>query len=825
MRCVVVALLAVLLGSGLPRPLPAQGGTPQAAAPAAQQADGEIRGTVLDAASGAPLGGANVAVRRAADSTLVAGGVSRPDGAFRVRGLAPARYYLRVSRLGYATATVPGVEVTPSGRVADAGRVQLRAGAVALEGVTITTDRPMVTGTPDRTVVSTANMPTATGGTATDVLRNVPGVDVDADGNVSLRGNSSVVIQINGRPSPLTGDALAAFIRQLPAALVDRVEVVPNPSAKYDPDGMGGILNLVLKRNTDLGTSGGATLSGATGERYSASGNLGRQQGPLSLFGSYGFNHDERDGLAFVRREEDGAGAPSLREQRSDGLNRANAHTVSASGDLKLGTANVLSSTFLLSHRGGANETGTAFLTSDAGGRALESFTQRTAARQASLNTEYTLALAHAPQPRRNELNAEVRFNRGRDDRDTRFLNLAGVPAPAELDGDTRTRLGTLRRELDGQVDYTRALGGATRLETGYKGTLRRLESAYLLDSLAAGGSAAGGTANDFTYDERVQAAYALLTRTLGPRLTVQGGLRAERASTRFRLAGGAAAARNGYTTLFPSAALTWELNDQDELHASYSKRIERPEAERLNPFPFVQDPFHVTVGNPRLMPEYEHAYEVSYQHSASFGTVSVTPFFRHTVDEVKRFHIVDAQGVDTLTFRNLSSSNDYGSEFAARLRGSGPVSGMISLSGYRNVSNGGNVQQGLGARGLTWSARANLNLKLSPRTDVQWFQFYRAARNTEQGRNGASSMANVAIRQRLGAGSSLNVRVSDPFNTMRNTSLLEGEGFTESQMRRFDSRAVYVSFSATFGKAPRLRRPPEPDQQPNPQPDPGAGR
>jgi outer membrane cobalamin receptor len=824
MRCAVAVVLAVLLSPGVPRPLAAQGSTPQAAAPATQGADGEIRGTVLDAASGAPLAGASVAVRRAADSTLVAGAVSRADGAFRVRGLAPGRYYLRVSRLGYATATVPVAEVTASARVADTGRVRLRAGAVALEGVSVTAERPMVTGTPDRTVVSTANMPTATGGTATDVLRNVPGVDVDADGNVSLRGNSSVVIQINGRPSPLTGDALAAFIRQLPAALIDRVEVVPNPSAKYDPDGMGGILNLVLKRTTDLGTSGGATLSAATGERYGASGNLGRQQGPLSLFGSYGFNHDERDGLALVRREEDGGGTPLLRQQRSDGLNRATAHTVSGSGDLKLGTADVLSGTVLLSHRGGANEAATAFSTLATGGQALERFTQRTAARQASLNTEYTLALAHAPQPHGNELSAEVRFNRGREDRDTRFLNLAGVPAPAELQGDTRTRLGTLRRELDAQADWTRALGGATRLETGYKGTLRRLGSGYLLDSLAAGGSGGAGTAYDFTYEERVHAAYALLTRTLGPRLTLQGGVRAERASTSFRLSGAAAATRNGYNTLFPSAALTWAVNEHDELHASYSKRIERPEAERLNPFPFVQDPFHVTVGNPLLKPEYEHAYEVSYQHSAAFGTVSVTPFFRHTVDEVKRFHVVDAQGVDTLTFRNLTSSDDYGSEFAARFRGSGPVSGMLSLSGYRNVSNGGNVQQGLGARGLTWSARANLNLRLSPSTDVQWFQYYRAARNTEQGRNGASSMANVAVRQKLGANLSLNVRVSDPFNTMRNTSLLEGEGFTESQVRRFDSRTVYLSFSSTFGHAPRLRRPPEPEQQPIPQPDNGGG-
>ena len=130
---------------------------------------------------------------------------------------------------------------------------------MALQGITATTERAEVTSSPDRTVVSTRNMPAVTGGNATDVLRNVPGVDVDGDGKVSLRGNQNVAIQINGRPAPLTGDALTNFIKQLPAGLVDRVEVVPNPSAKYDPDGMGGILNIVLKQNADLGTSGGFT--------------------------------------------------------------------------------------------------------------------------------------------------------------------------------------------------------------------------------------------------------------------------------------------------------------------------------------------------------------------------------------------------------------------------------------------------------------------------------------------------------------------------------------------------------------------------------------
>ncbi|HEV7587326.1 MAG TPA: TonB-dependent receptor, partial [Longimicrobium sp.] len=286
---IFLALFAIA-GTAAAQPAPPSGarpggppqGPPGAMAGAQQQA-GEIRGIVRDGQSGQPLVGASIAVRSARDSALVTGAVTRADGSFRVEGLRPGAYYLRVSRLGYTTGTVSQVAVTPSAQTADVGVVRLAAGAVALAGITATTERAAVMSAPDRTVVSTRNMPAVTGGNATDVLRNVPGVDVDGDGKVSLRGNQNVAIQINGRPAPLTGDALTNFIKQLPANLVDRVEVVPNPSAKYDPDGMGGILNIVLKQNADLGTSGGLTVGAGTGGKYNASGNLGHQAGPLTL--------------------------------------------------------------------------------------------------------------------------------------------------------------------------------------------------------------------------------------------------------------------------------------------------------------------------------------------------------------------------------------------------------------------------------------------------------------------------------------------------------------------------------------------------------------
>jgi ferric enterobactin receptor len=827
---IFLALFAIA-GTAAAQNAPPAGARAPQGAPGAMpqpQAGGEIHGIVRDGQSGAPLVGASIAVRSARDSSLVTGAVTRADGSFRVEGLRPGAYYLRVSRLGYTTGTVRQVAVTPAAQSADVGIVRLAAGAVALAGITATTERAEVMTAPDRTVVSTRNMPAVTGGNATDVLRNVPGVDVDGDGKVSLRGNQNVAIQINGRPAPLTGDALTNFIKQLPANLVDRVEVVPNPSAKYDPDGMGGILNIVLKQNADLGTSGGFTVGAGSGDKYNASGNAGHQAGPLTLFGSYGFNRDPRTGSGDTFRDQHFDGVPrSLLDQTSQSAFANTSHTVNATGELKLGARNVLASSFMLNRRIAANDGSNDYTLMDSLRAITGSYRERTGFDLSGLSTDVSLSFKRTVQPQRNELSAELRFNRSRDETGSAFTTEPGDTPPPGLRGDSRSDLDNLTRQFNAQLDYTRQLAAGTKLETGYKGTFRRLSNDFTLDSLFGGvPDPALRLVNDFTYDENVHAGYALLTRQLGSTLSLQGGLRLERATTTFRLANDPQAYPNNYTSLFPSAAATWQPTQKDQLRFSYSKRIQRPQAQFLNPFPFTQDRYSRFVGNPELEPEYTHSYELSYQRSMPFGSVTLTPFYRHTVNAVRRYQSVDDEGVTTSTLANLATANSYGTDANGQLR-LGRLSGFVGATAYRVVTDGSNVQSGLGTAAMSWSARGSLNFKLSPSTDVQWFQFYRAPQKLEQGRVGAMQMANVAVKQKLSERSSLSLRVMDPFDAMRFSMETTNPGLTQTSLRRFNSRAVYLSYSYNFGHPPRLRTPqPQPDQQPTQDPSgvPGPG-
>src|SRR5688572_6833272 len=293
MRSTLAAALGLLLAAGS---LPAQGpgpggpGGPGGAPPAGP---GEVKGTIVDQKSAAPVARASVTIRNKATSAIVTGAIAGANGAFRVQGLRPGAYTVRFTFLGFAP-KMQEIAVTPAAPIVDVGTIQLTRVAVALGEVEVVDKQDAVTIEPDRNSYRAKDVaPAATN--ASQVLEATPSVTVDADGKVSLRGNENVAVQINGRPAPIAGAQLGAYLKSLPAGVLDRVEVVPNPSAKYDPEGMAGIINIVLKQNVDLGISAGLTVGAANRDRYNASGNLGYQAGRLTTFSNLGIYNDKRD--------------------------------------------------------------------------------------------------------------------------------------------------------------------------------------------------------------------------------------------------------------------------------------------------------------------------------------------------------------------------------------------------------------------------------------------------------------------------------------------------------------------------------------------------
>ncbi len=808
----------ILPALGLLAAGPALAQTP-AQPPAAQQppaaGPGEIRGTVLDAESGAPVGRASVAVRSAADSTLVAGAIARADGTFRIEGLRPGSYLIKVSMMGYGAHDARVAVSAASPRV-NAGSVRLARAAIALETLEVTATRQAVTIAPDRNSYQIREVaPAAT--TASEVLEAVPSVQVDSDGKVSLRGNENVVVQINGRPSPIRGEQLAGYLRQLPANTLERVEVVPNPSAKYDPEGMAGIINIVLKQNVELGLGGGVTVGASTADRYIASGNLGYQRGPATMALSYGFTSDER-GLVGINDRTRLNTPRSYTEQDIRGTNGNGGHNFNAAVDFRLSERDVLSTGLLLNSRGSTEDSNSAYSELDATRILLDEYQRVRDSEQDSRMIDYTLAFKRTLEPQRHEIAAEVRINR-LDDDDFTGLFRQPLAGGARVDAETN-QTDTRSYELTAQADYTRTLSERTKLETGYKGNSRYMDRDYAVmrDALGTGAFVRSDLSNALEFDETVNAVYGVVSHAAG-KAELQGGLRAEYATRDFSLADADENFPYDYTSLFPSALASYKLDDQSQVKLSYSRRVRRPVTQELNPFPAFFDLQNVFLGNPRLNPEYTDAVELSYQRSMALGSVQLSPFYRRTTDVI-RFIIntadtVAEREVTSVSFKNLDTGTSWGADLNGTLKLGPAFSGLASFNVYQIVTDGGG-ESALASDGVTWSGRVAGTLNLSPRTAVTGSYFYRAPVPIEGGQFDSFGFANLSVRQRFYRDKvSVTLRLSDPFKTQRFRVHAGDDNVIQLTERNTTTRALHLTVQSTFGRAPRVRaRRTEPQQE-----------
>jgi outer membrane cobalamin receptor len=767
---------------------------------------GEIRGRVVNADGKTPLPAATVDAT-ALGSTAPAGrAAAGTDGTFRVQGLPPGRYRVRIRALGYRPWESPSVDVTAAAPSVDVGTVSLSAAPQALQAVGVTERRREVQLAPDRNSYVVRDMPTTKGGNALDVLRNVPSVDVDIDNIVSLRGNPAVTVQINGRPSPMKPDQLGNFLSQLPADMVDKVEIVPNPSARDDPTGVAGIINIVLKQEADAGTSGGLTVAGATTGQANVSGNYGYQRGALTFYGSYGFERGRRPRSEALYRENNYLSPMTYLEESTSRTQDRMSHTLTSEVGYELGKHDELSLDLLFNSRREEESQGILYNNLDAG-RRLTSLSDRTSTgTNRELNFESTLGYKHAFAAKGHKLSAELRAfehpEGGPYTITARTLSLSGAPLAFT---DRETSEGNEHpRELSFKADYTRPLGSAVRFEAGYKGSVQRFHTTLdtqVLDTARNAYRPDSSRIGDFTYRQPVNAVYGMLSAQTGP-FQLQGGVRIERASSTFHLNTLDATYDNGYNSVFPSALIAYDVDDAYQVKLSYSTRIRRPdEPDLLDPTPHYADPLNLSRGNPYLKPEYIRALELGLQRSADKVTVQVTPFFRRTYDAVRTLRTIDSVGVATRTFANIATSDSYGGDVNVAVSGM-RLSGFAGVSAFHQASNAANLGSGLSISTFGWRARSNASLRVSPTVDVQALFSYQPSMTVEQGRNGSRSQFGMAARQKLMEDQlSLTLRVIDPFNTSHESSTTIDPRFYQVSDRTRAVRGLLFSVNWTFGK------------------------
>jgi len=769
-----------------------------AAAQGVPSTAGEIRGRVINAATKAPISLAKVATAGAQTSTDV-------DGSFLIQGLQPGSYRIRILAFGYTPREL-AVEIGPASPSVDVGTVTLTAAAVVLQPLQVTGQKQDVELAPDRNIYVVRDMPTTRGGTALDVLRNVPAVDVDIDNVVSLRGNTGVVLQINGRPSPLKPAQLGNFLAQLPADMVDKVEVVPNPSARENPEGVAGIINIVLKQNADEGRSGGLTVGGGTTGHADIGGNLGFARGPLSLYGSYGFLRDNRPRRDTIFRENSYQSPVTFLEEAGLRTQIPLAHTLTGSAGYQLGKHDELSADMDYSTRNEAETYSLLYRNLDSA-RSLSALSDRfTRGTNHEFNFEATLAYKHGFARKGHRLSSEVRVVRAREGGPTsivaRTLALNGTPSDTSaLESQTGWEH---PNENSLKLDYARPLSSLLRLEAEYRGSLQRFHTTLdtrVFDTTQTAWVPDSTRISDFNYDQTVHAAYGVLNAQHG-KFLLQGGVRVERATTHFHLKTTGATYDNPYNSVFPSGLIAYNIDDTHQVKLSYSTRIRRPDdTDLLDPTPHYLDPLNISRGNPYLKPEYIRALELGLQRTADRLTLQLTPFFRHTVDAVRTIRSLDTAGVMTRTFANIATSDAYGADFTIA-RSGGRLSGFAGASAFRQVSNAANLGPGLSARTFGWTSRTNVTFRATRTVDVQALLSYQAPMTVEQGRNASRTRFTLAARKKLMEDRmSVSLRVIDPFNTSRESNTTIDPRFYQVSDRRRAIRGLLLSVNWTFGK------------------------
>ena len=802
---------------------PAGPGGPQQPPPG-----GEVRGTVTDNTSSAPIPRATIAVRAKASTALVGGAVARDDGTFRIQGLRPGVYYLRVTALGYGPLSTAEFSVTPASLNTDLGTIKLEKVAVALSDVEVKAERDAVTIEPDRNTYKAKDI-AATANNASQILESVPSVSVDGDGKVSLRGNENVVVQINGRPAPMTGTQLGQYLKQLPSGVIDRVEVIPTPSARQDPEGMAGIINLVMKQNVDLGMSGGVTVASATASgRYNGSANLGYQVGPWTSFTSYGYNADDRDIDGINDRTKLSSGNPlSFTEQDIFG-NQTNAgHNLTSTLDYKVNTRDVLSNALTLNMRR-FNDNSIATYSELTSARSLTDYYNRVRdTRVKSWLVDYNIALKRTYEPRKHELSGEIRYNRNHDNDDTDQWRLTLAPpgseastasAPVDLEAD---RTDATTQFVNAQVDYMKVLKPRTKIETGYKGTGRFLDRDFDVkkDVLGNGTWLNSTLSNELSFTEQVHAVYAQLSQGVG-KFDLLGGLRADYASRDFTLKKSNEDFPYSYASLYPSAIVNYKWNEGLQGKLGYSRRIRRPGTGELNPFPQFFDPQNVFFGNPKLNPEYTDAFELGLTRTGKYGTFQLSPFYRHTTDiirvNINTADTFEGREVTSVSFQNLATSDSWGTDVNGQLR-LGALGNVISgFNVFKQVTDGGS-ESVLSSNAIVWMGRVNATINATKNTTLQGMYFYRAPTKIERGEFAAQQGANFSVRQKIMEGkATVSLRVQDPFNTAGMKIRTGDDNIMQVTQRSFGVRAAFLTFQYNFGQTPKIRQPQQQPQEPS---------
>lgn len=767
-----------------------------------------VSGTVVDDATGDGIESATVALLTAdADSTTATGTITASDGTFELQHSTPGEYFVRISFVGFQTKVVTDVTIEEDTDEIELGELTLAEGTTEMEEVQVSAERQYMQVEADRTIYNPGEQPVTTGGSGRNVLEQIPSVDVSMEGDISLRGSQGVTIYLNGSPAPMSGQALTSFLEGLSSDDIEQIEVISNPSVAFEPEGSAGIINIVLAEDAERGWGGSISASASTDEDYNGSGNVNYGSGPWSIYSNYSLrlDEDEDSGSRFrINRMADPL--TYLNQQSSEQENDVD-HTFNTTAEYRFTEQSVISLRGLVSRRTSESEELLDYARRGPDSTMVDEYDRNALSTGTDLNTDYSLEFERIVEPNENELTAEFEVEQEWEDGGDRYLqyDLFQTGGDEVLEEEQHIDESGLETEGEAEVDYIRTLWENGKLEAGYEADFEIMSSEFYSESLNfETGEFQPDTLlnNQFSYDEQMHSVFGILNQSFGD-FSAQIGGRLERAVSTFNQETQGEKFNNEYFSFFPSIHLSYSASQANTFNVSYSKRVRRPSSWQMNPYPDYEDPTFRRIGNPYLTPEYTHSFEAGYSRLGEKYTVSFSPYFRYTVDEISWHEEITDDGISILTFENYSTESSFGLELVGSLTLGEWLKANGSVNAFRRETNATNVQSALSNNALGYHARLRLTATITEGLSFQFSQFYRSGHDIPGGHIGASTRSNMALQQKfLNNRMSLNLRASDllgetGFHITRNTD----QFYQESSSRR-DPRRVELNLRYNFNQS-----------------------
>jgi outer membrane receptor protein involved in Fe transport len=750
----------------------------------------KIKGVVIDSKN-VPVPFANVLLYNSQDSISAKGTTTDDEGKFEIPSI-PGSYYLKISFLSYITKTISDVKLISSGIVLD--KIVLEENSQLLKEVVVTGQKSQLQLNLDKKVFNVGADITSLGGSAADILNNVPSVSVEMDGTVTLRGSQNVRILIDGKPSGLVGLRSTDALRQLQGDIIEKVEVITNPSARYDAAGEVGIINIVLKKNKNKGLNGIFTANAGYPLYYGGSYSINYRKNKLNFFSNYGVSYRTDPGSGSTYQKYSGADTSFIFNEKNSDLRRGLSNNITFGLDYYFSEKSSLTASFIYENSREKNSSKIDYTDYSSDNSFFQSTRREETEKSKENNFEAGLSYKKKFERKGQDFTMDFKWMQTTEpnNSDIKQYNASGINDLNERSGNTEDEYNYLL-----QADYVHPFLNNVKLEAGVKSNLRIVNSNYFFERQdnSLNWISFPAYVNNLVYNEKIHAAY-LMSSYEFKSISIQTGVRGEFSDITTELTKTNVKNHRTYLDLFPSASLSYKLNDKHTLQISYSRRLNRPNFRNLMPYDGFGDSRILEQGNPDLNPEYTNSYEAGYFMDFEKVNFLSTVYYRHRTGVIQRFSSVDSAGITHVVPINLSIQNAYGLEFNLTYEIGRSFRLNSNFNFYKAITEGNYNQNDFTSETYSWTNRSSLAIRLFD-TDFQTTVNYRAPRATPQGKDLSMYYVDFGITHEvLNGNGTLALNVRDLFNTRKRNSIVDSEGLYSKSENRFRTRQIMLTLT-----------------------------